>query len=288
MFSGIAGETADKATAYYAVTANDSSDIYCADTGGHHGKIITLESNSPTLGLFWYGAKGQLVSIAKTGDFCIHGEEEEGSGWTRVVKMKIGGGAGADGPALMVAWVGSHTLASVSGRDDVVRMYDLETEDNYILRLGMSQAPNRLEARLCHCPILTELPHLCTQLSEEDQTAAYRKTLICVWLADEASQSEVQASVSTLSWSASANLLSAGTSTGTVTIWKLDRGNTITKPSSISHLDADPSMQWLPQRGLTMAGCVDSVAWGHDDRFARRLTVCVLCLPPQLVLELSL
>lgn len=180
--SGIAGtgETADKATAYYAVTVNDSSDIYCADTGGHHGKVITLESNSPILGLFWYGAKGQLVSITKTGDFCIHGEEEEGSGWTRVVKMKVGGGAGADGPALMVAWVGSHTLASASGRDDVVRMYDLETEDNYILRLGMSRAPTRLEVHSCHCSVLEELPCLYTQLSQENQTRSCRQPLICV------------------------------------------------------------------------------------------------------------
>lgn len=181
--SGIAGtgETADNATAYYAVSATDSSGIYCADTGGHHGKVITLESSSPILGLFWYGAKGQLVSITKTGDFCIHGEEEEGSGWTRVVKMKIGGGAGADGPALIVAWVGSHTLASASGRDDVVRMYDLETEDNYILRLGMSiWAPTRFEVHLCHCSILAELPHLYTQLSQENQTRSYRKPLIYV------------------------------------------------------------------------------------------------------------
>ncbi len=112
-------------------------DIYCADTGGHHSKLFTLDSSGPLLGLFWFGAKGQLVSVAKTGDLCIHGEEEEGKGWQRVVKMKIGGGAGPEGPAL-ITWVGSHTLASASGRDDVVRMYDLETEDNYILRLGMS------------------------------------------------------------------------------------------------------------------------------------------------------
>ena len=50
--------------------------------------------------------------------------------------MKIGGGAAADGPALMVAWVGSHTLASATGRDGIVRMYDLDTEDNYFLRIG--------------------------------------------------------------------------------------------------------------------------------------------------------
>lgn len=124
------------ATVYYAVAAGDSSEIYCANTAGHHSRLFTLESNGPLLGLFWYEAKCQLVSIARTGDLCIHGEEEDGKGWQRTLKIKIGGGAAADGPALMVAWVGNHTLASASGRDDVVRMYDLDTEDNYILRIG--------------------------------------------------------------------------------------------------------------------------------------------------------
>ena len=74
--------------------------------------------------------------------------------------------------------------------------------------------------------------------------------------------------------------MSAGTSTGTVTVWKLSQGNTITKPSSINHLNADPSMQWVPQRGLTMAGCVDSIAWGPNDRCATRLTMCAVHASP--------
>lgn len=129
----------DKATVYYSVTVGDSSHIHCADTDGHHSETFCLESQAALLGLFWHAAKSQLVSVAKTGDFYIHGEEEEGRGWQQIVKMKIGGGAGPEGPALMVAWVGDQTLASASGRDDVVRLYDLDTEDNYILRLGVSQ-----------------------------------------------------------------------------------------------------------------------------------------------------
>jgi hypothetical protein len=134
-----ASSDTDKATAYYSVAVGNSSHIYCGNTDGHHNQIFCLESQAALLGLFWYAAKHQLVSIAKTGDLCIHGEEEEGRGWQQMVKMKIGGGAGPEGPALMVAWVGDQTLASASGRDDVVRLYDLDTEDNYILRLGMSQ-----------------------------------------------------------------------------------------------------------------------------------------------------
>ena len=138
MSVGASSDT-DKATAYYSVAVGDSSHIHCGNTDGHDSKIFCLESQTALLGLFWHAAKGQLVSVATTGDLCIHGEEEEGRGWQQVVKMKIGGGAVPEGPALMVAWVGNQTLASVSGRDDVVRLYDLDTDDNYILRLGVSQ-----------------------------------------------------------------------------------------------------------------------------------------------------
>ena len=123
-------------TVHYAVDTGKSLDIYSADTSGHHSKLFILDLISPLLGLFWYSAKQQLVSVIKTGDLFIHGEEEAGRGWQQVVRMKIGGGTAPDGPALMVAWVDGHTLASATGRDDIVRMYNLNTEDNYILRIG--------------------------------------------------------------------------------------------------------------------------------------------------------
>lgn len=36
---------------------------------------------------------------------------------------------------LQVAWAGNHTLASASEKDNVVRMYNFDTEDNYVLNL---------------------------------------------------------------------------------------------------------------------------------------------------------
>ena len=129
----------DLATVYCAVHTGGSSDIYCADTGGHHKKLFSIESSSPLLGLYWYSSKRQLVSVTKTGELFLHGEEEGQEIWQQLVRLKIGGGAAPDGPALMVAWVGGQTVASATGKDDTVRMYDLDTEDNYILRIGEVQ-----------------------------------------------------------------------------------------------------------------------------------------------------
>ena len=142
-----AGQTdhgTDPVTVYYAVDTGSISDLHCADTSGHHSKLFSLDSNSPLLGLFWYSPKHQLVTVAKSGDLSIHGEEEAGQGWRQVVKMKIGGGAAPDGPALMVTWVRGHIVASATGRDGLVRMYDINTEDNYILRIGMATASHSL------------------------------------------------------------------------------------------------------------------------------------------------
>ncbi|KAA6420943.1 MAG: intraflagellar transport protein, partial [Trebouxia sp. A1-2] len=224
--SGAESDT-DKATVYYSVTVGDSSHIHCADTDGHHSETFCLESQAALLGLFWHAAKSQLVSVAKTGDFYIHGEEEEGRGWQQIVKMKIGGGAGPEGPALMVAWVGDQTLASASGRDDVVRLYDLDTEDNYILRLAAEHS------RSCST--------------------------------DDDIRSEMSATISSLSWSVAAGILSAGTSTGRMAFWKHEQGMALSSSSSAHHMDADPSVHWLLQRGMTVAGRVNNVVWGHGD-----------------------
>ncbi len=100
------------AATYYSVAVGDSSHIYCGNTDGHHSDIFCLKSQAALVGLFWHAAKSQLVSIATTGDLCIHGEEDEGKGWQQIFKIKIGGGAGPEGPALIIAWVGQSQTAN--------------------------------------------------------------------------------------------------------------------------------------------------------------------------------
>jgi len=48
--------------------------------------------------------------------------------------------------------------------------------------------------------------------------------------------------------------------------------------SNAHHMDADPSVHWLPQRGMAVAGRVDNVVWGHNDRWPLCVYLCIACL----------
>ncbi len=88
---------------------------------------------------------------------------------------------------------------------------------------------------------------------------------------EEDVRSELPTAISSLSYSAPAGTLAAGTSTGSVALWKHEQGSLPTScahASSMHHMQADPSMDWLPQRGITVAGRVGSVEWSSDDRCA--------------------
>lgn len=60
---------------------------------------------------------------------------------------------------LQVCWACEHTLASASDRDNVIRMYNFETEDNYMLHV---RGP---VACVCCCPWLVAFGgFVCTYL----------------------------------------------------------------------------------------------------------------------------
>ena len=87
--------------------------------------------------------------------------------------------------------------------------------------------------------------------------------------ADEDMSSDLPAIISSLSYSSSAGILAAGSSIGRLALWKHNQGKR--RESSSSHMHEDPSMDWLLQRNILVAGRIDDVLWSHDDRCAVRL-----------------
>lgn len=126
---------------FYSVTTDTGTDVYLGDSKQDHSNLYSVPSPTALLGLFWCDVSSQLVTVAASGELFVHGTNAQAPDkWDLVVKLRIGAGvksAAADSK-LMVAWVAGHTLASASGQDGTIRMYNLETEDNYVLQIGRS------------------------------------------------------------------------------------------------------------------------------------------------------
>lgn len=151
LIAGLKKSQVSSMTVSYSISAGTCTDIYSADTSGQHNKLFAVPTLSPLLGLFWYQSAGQLVSVTASGELFVHGSSPADSQqWECMMKLKIGAGNRAVGESkLMVAWITEHILASASGQDDIIHLYDLETENNYILRTGMCTLNTCLACCLC-------------------------------------------------------------------------------------------------------------------------------------------
>ncbi|GLC64378.1 hypothetical protein PLESTF_000154800 [Pleodorina starrii] len=96
-----------------------------------------LEMGETIHSLVHYPERDQLLVIGASCTLNVLARDEQLGTWASASKMKFATGTGeaASGAGLQVAWAGNHTLASASEKDNVVRMYNFDTEDNYVLNL---------------------------------------------------------------------------------------------------------------------------------------------------------
>ncbi|KAK9824666.1 hypothetical protein WJX72_012185 [[Myrmecia] bisecta] len=123
---------------YFATATATGTTVFSADDQGHKVRLYTVDSQLAHL--FMYQAKQQLVGVCTASQLYVHGCEDDGK-WEVIVKMKLAAGSGEGTASLQVAWAGKHTLASASDRDVVVRMYNLKTEDNFVLHTDAPGTP---------------------------------------------------------------------------------------------------------------------------------------------------
>ena len=91
----------------------------------------------------------------------------------------------------------------------------------------------------------------------------------CTHTADEDTMSGMPAIISSLSYSAPTATLAAGTTSGSVALWRGPHPDTPpqhTPTSPMQHVDTDPSLPWVPQRSMAVSGRVDRVVWSRDSR----------------------
>lgn len=123
---------------YYGCTAVGRTILkWASKTAGDSKTLQTgnvLELNEELHQLIYYPERNQLLCITTNSTLMVVGKDEMGT-WTALSKMKFATGTGEAATSLQVTWAGAHTLASASEKDAVVRMYNFDTEDNYVLQL---------------------------------------------------------------------------------------------------------------------------------------------------------
>lgn len=95
--------------------------------------------------MLWYPDKEHVIAVGVSCTLHILNRDETQGTWSVLSKMKFAAAAaagtdqssqGSSGAKMnVVCWAAPHTLATASDRDSVVRMYNLDTEDNYILQV---------------------------------------------------------------------------------------------------------------------------------------------------------
>ncbi|MEW5317550.1 MAG: hypothetical protein WDW38_008838 [Sanguina aurantia] len=152
-------------TAYYTANSEGKSLIKWANDQGYSGAVQEMTEEVHTL--IYYAEKEQLLVVSASCTLSVLGKDDQTGNWVALSKMKFATGTGGgsfwaavatspDGLGIIatttdavtnmqeaggcVVWAGNHTLASASEKDSMVRMFNFDTEDNYVLPLTMPDA----------------------------------------------------------------------------------------------------------------------------------------------------
>ncbi|GAX73042.1 hypothetical protein CEUSTIGMA_g494.t1 [Chlamydomonas eustigma] len=124
-------------TVYYGVNQvvnqNTETILKWANDQGYTGLVQVLPDEAQAI--IYYAEKDQLVVTTSGCSMLLLAKDEAEPGtWQTLSKMKFATGTGEAASQLQVCWACEHTLASASDKDNVVRLYNFDTEDNYVLQ----------------------------------------------------------------------------------------------------------------------------------------------------------
>ncbi|PNW79678.1 hypothetical protein CHLRE_08g362650v5 [Chlamydomonas reinhardtii] len=119
--------------AFYVADAQERAVVKWCNDQGYSGVVVEMSEGVHTL--VHYPERDQLLVVGSSCTLNVLTRDEQLGTWVTASKMKFATGTGEAATGLQVAWAGNHTLASASEKDNVVRMYNFDTEDNYVLNL---------------------------------------------------------------------------------------------------------------------------------------------------------
>lgn len=117
---------------FYGVELNKTCVVKWANDQGYTGVVQEFPEEVETL--IYYKEKDQLIVTTSGCTLHVLAKDESEGTWTSLSKMKFATGTGETAVKLQVCWACDHTLASASEKDNVIRLYNFDTEDNYVLQ----------------------------------------------------------------------------------------------------------------------------------------------------------
>ncbi|KAF5834048.1 WD40-repeat-containing domain protein [Dunaliella salina] len=122
---------------FYGVNVQDTTVLKWANDQGQQG--VMEEMPECATDLIYYAARDQLLVVGVSCTLYLLGRVDQDSPWYPVTEMRFSSGTGEAALKLQVCWAAEHTLATASGKDGVVRMYNFETEDNYVIQVESAE-----------------------------------------------------------------------------------------------------------------------------------------------------
>eukprot|EP00192_Tetraselmis_astigmatica_P000931 CAMPEP_0117694304 /NCGR_PEP_ID=MMETSP0804-20121206/27375_1 /TAXON_ID=1074897 /ORGANISM="Tetraselmis astigmatica, Strain CCMP880" /LENGTH=1395 /DNA_ID=CAMNT_0005507981 /DNA_START=130 /DNA_END=4318 /DNA_ORIENTATION=+ len=127
---------------YFSTKEADKTQLWCADDRGRRTGLYMIDGD--LLALYFYAKKSELIGVTTQANLVIHTKDEDGK-WGMHLKNKLASGAGEGQSTLKVCLAAGHYLTSASEKDCFIRIFDLDSEDNYILSAVAESAVNTLK-----------------------------------------------------------------------------------------------------------------------------------------------
>lgn len=83
-----------------------------------------------------YPEKGQLLVVTCSGQINTFEQDSSSRIWKLLTQIRLPGAAADSNKGLHVAWAEGHTLAAVSEKEMLIRLFNFDTEDNYVLSIA--------------------------------------------------------------------------------------------------------------------------------------------------------
>ncbi|XP_048847908.1 intraflagellar transport protein 140 homolog isoform X2 [Brienomyrus brachyistius] len=214
MFNWRKGGKSSVATQQEPLTFFVSTDDGCVHCGDEKGRVgLLLSVDSPVQKLLYLDRRGVLVVITETLLLYQYRVGSEG-GAQEVMKVKLTGrsGQGAD-----IAWAGQGLLITATG-EPVIRLWDLERDDNCVLSLDENLGFEKGES--LNCVSYSAAKDIVAAGTSKARIAMWKNVALanqnqrpeslCEWKLQ--TPTEVEGNVTQLQWGSSLNLLAAQSS----------------------------------------------------------------------------